>query len=318
MINIKNIMNTVAQRSKDAAAPSRSELKFKTETISGSFINKHEVQIFHGEKKVGWLSATQESGSKVMLIDEAELAHGLRGQGLGKEMYNRLFSHAKDMGATSITSGGVVSEDAQKVWRSLAKHSPVSEKMGAAGPIFSLDVAKFVAKETHLAPGRAAAVEGLTEHGVAPILRKVLTHFGSAFQGIRPQMAAPSRFLKLVGATEESIRHTDIQHGRYQRGELQGLVDAWKSKKEVEPVEIFVDEFKNIVGAEGRHRALAAMKAGVAEIPIVIRHKPTVQEAEKLARTMMDCGEGSAICRAGTSQVPAMLKRTARVIKNAL
>ena len=299
-----------------APAPS-AEVSFKVEKKTGELFTKHEVQVFKGENKIGRLSGTREAGSSRMLIDEADLAYEFRGQGLGKQMYSRLFESAKESNLTSVVSGGVVSEDAQRVWRSFAKKgAPVVEEMGKAGPSFSIDLSSFVA-ESHLAP-RAAKIEGLAERGMATGIRKILTAFGSGFQGMKPQMASPARFLKLVGASEESIRATDIQHGRYQAGELNELVQAWKQKKQIEPVEIFVDAYKNIIGAEGRHRALAAMKAGVAEIPIIIRNKQAVQAAAKAATCMMDTGEGAAIARAGTSEIPAVLRATSRIIRNAL
>lgn len=133
----------------------------------------------------------------------------------------------------------------------------------------------------------------------------------------RTQMGTPQQFLRLIGATEESIKATDIQHGRYQGlNDLSSLIMAYKEKKPVPPVEIMLDEYKNIIGADGRHRALAAAKANVKEFPIVIRRR--VAMATKLAQDVMKTGEGAAVTQAGTSTVSAALKATSRIIKNSL
>jgi hypothetical protein len=133
----------------------------------------------------------------------------------------------------------------------------------------------------------------------------------------RIQMGTPQQFLRLVGATEDSIKATDLQHGRYQNpNELASLISAYKTNKPLPPAEIIVDEAKNIIGADGRHRALAAAKANVREFPIIIRRR--VAQVTRLAEDVMKTGEGSAICKAGTSNVSAVFKATSRIIKNSL
>jgi hypothetical protein len=123
------------------------------------------------------------------------------------------------------------------------------------------------------------------------------------------RIGTPEQFLRLVGATEESILSTDLQHSRYQNpSQLQELVEAYKVRKPIEPAEIFVDEAKNIISAEGRHRALAASKAGVKDFPIIIQQ----------TKAIMKAGEGAAISKAGIAEVPAVLKATSRIMKNML
>lgn len=220
-------------------------------------------------------------------------------------------------------------------------------KMKRIGEGISTEVA--VAKR--LAPARAATIEGLAEGGVASAIRKVMTAFGSGFKGNpKPQLGTPQQFLKLSGSTEASIKATDIQHGRYQAGEMEELVQRYKQGLNVDPLEIYLDEFKNIVGVEGRHRAVAAMKAGVKQIPIRIGQRAQESagvfqdatsvvksggasavgdaaeqylrqmsgNAAKLTARVMETGEGAAISQAGTSAVRSVFKMGARVIKNAL
>ncbi len=52
------------------------------------------------------------------------------------------------------------------------------------GGFSPLKQAAAVAKSSHLAPGRQAVIEGLSHGGVAQVLRKTLTSFGSPWQGL--------------------------------------------------------------------------------------------------------------------------------------
>lgn len=59
------------------------------------------------------------------------------------------------------------------------------------------------------------------------------------------------------------------------------------------------------------------------DIAKIMRSRPQtslgrVALAHRLNCSVMKSGQGATICRAGTSQVPAVLKRTSRVIKNSL
>lgn len=160
-------------------------LQFNVSHSGGDLIKKTEIQIFKGKEKVGWLSGTREAGSSSMLIDEAELAHELRGKGLGKEMYRRLFETAQESNVTKVVSGGVVSEEAQHVWRSLAKAgAPISETMGKAGATFQADLLSFTADSyanltkleqttrTIMKSGEGAAIARAGTAEVPSLLRK--------------------------------------------------------------------------------------------------------------------------------------------------
>jgi hypothetical protein len=70
----------------------------------------------------------------------------------------------------------------------------------------------------------------------------------------------PASLLKKIGA-EGVIPRDQVAH----------IEEAWRSGKEVEPVKLYVDEKNNILGADGRHRAQAAVNAGKEQIPILLR-----------------------------------------------
>lgn len=80
---------------------------------------------------------------------------------------------------------------------------------------------------------------------------------------------SPQQYLKLVGADERSILKTpdDMKTVNYFR-------DKIRKGESIEPSEVHMDENNNVVGADGRHRALAAVKEGVQKVKIKVRRHP--------------------------------------------
>lgn len=66
--------------------------------------------------------------------------------------------------------------------------------------------------------------------------------------------------LKKIGA-DDVIPRDKVTH----------IEKAWRAGEKVEPVKLYVDENNNILGADGRHRAQAAVNAGIKKIPIILR-----------------------------------------------
>jgi GGDEF domain-containing protein len=81
-----------------------------------------------------------------------------------------------------------------------------------------------------------------------------------------PGTVRPEDFLRRVGADKASI----LKEGADDLA-VQNLRDAYKAGVAVEPIELILDEDGRVRDANGRHRALAALQAGIERIPIVTR-----------------------------------------------
>lgn len=79
----------------------------------------------------------------------------------------------------------------------------------------------------------------------------------------------PAQYLKLVGADENSILKTpeDTNTVNFFRNKI-------KNGESFDSPEIHLDENNNIVGADGRHRALAAVQEGQKSIKIAVKRHP--------------------------------------------
>jgi hypothetical protein len=102
----------------------------------------------------------------------------------------------------------------------------------------------------------------LQEKGIAPQLRRRLTDFGSGWQGILRAVKGfrqegvvfkvhPENFLRKVGGNVG-----------VKRSVIEELKDKLLRGIQLDPGEIHFDEFGNVIGAEGRHRATAYMELG--------------------------------------------------------
>lgn len=87
--------------------------------------------------------------------------------------------------------------------------------------------------------------------------------------------AAPGDLTKRWGVTGNSVADTDANLRGMNLKESQAyvnkLAESYKNGKPVEPVLETRDANNNIVDVDGRHRALAAHKAGIERIPIIVR-----------------------------------------------
>lgn len=93
--------------------------------------------------------------------------------------------------------------------------------------------------------------------------------------------ADPGMLTDRWGTSAKSIADTDAQIRGKSPAESQAyidqLADAYKKGRPVEPVMETRDADNNITSVDGRHRALAAKKAGIERIPILIRRLPAAQ-----------------------------------------
>ena len=130
--------------------------------------------------------------------------------------------------------------------------------------------------------------EALQHKGMAGIRRKKITDFGSKWQGI---LRAVKGF-RQEGVVFEVHPRSFLQKVGGNVGVERGVVEELKTKIlqgiQLDPGEIFFDEFNNIIGAEGRHRATAYMELN--------RQMPV----RRLVREVMDAGEGES----ATSSLP--------------
>jgi len=55
------------------------------------------------------------------MIDSAEVAPELRGQGLGRELYQELIDRARNSGISRVDSDAIVSPEARRVWEALRR-----------------------------------------------------------------------------------------------------------------------------------------------------------------------------------------------------
>jgi GNAT superfamily N-acetyltransferase len=89
----------------------------------------HLVTLKNGEHEVGSAYIVPELGKKhVASIDSSPgVPKELRGQGYGKELYRRVFEHARQLGYRTIKSeyAGNRTDDATHVWESLKKERRV-------------------------------------------------------------------------------------------------------------------------------------------------------------------------------------------------
>jgi hypothetical protein len=87
--------------------------------------------------------------------------------------------------------------------------------------------------------------------------------------------ASPADLAKRWGVDENSIADTDANvrgmNSQQSQAYIDKLAKAYKQGRPVEPVMETRDADNNVISVDGRHRALAAQKAGIDRIPIIVR-----------------------------------------------
>lgn len=126
----------------------------------------------------------------------------------------------------------------------------------------------------------AAAGAGASGSDLTSLLEQSLDNVKVEKGGVHTS-AAPSDLVKRWGVDENSIADTD-QNVRGMSPEksqqyIAKLADSYKQGRVVEPVMETRDADNNIISVDGRHRALAAQKAGVERIPVIVRRLPRVE-----------------------------------------
>jgi hypothetical protein len=87
--------------------------------------------------------------------------------------------------------------------------------------------------------------------------------------------AEPAALAKRWGVDESAIADTDANvrglNARQSQAYINKLAKSYKNGQPVQPVLETRDADNNIISVDGRHRALAAQKAGVERIPVIVR-----------------------------------------------
>lgn len=93
--------------------------------------------------------------------------------------------------------------------------------------------------------------------------------------------AAPADLAKRWGVDENSITDTDRNlrgmNEQQSQAYINQLANAYKKGRPVEPVMETRDANNNVISVDGRHRALAAQRAGIERIPVIVRRIGSVQ-----------------------------------------
>jgi hypothetical protein len=120
---------------------------------------------------------------------------------------------------------------------------------------------------------RANAPIKITED-LTPALEKSV-EYANAKKGGVMTTAEPGMLAERWGTSEKAIADTDAQLRGKSAGESQKYIDqlaeAYKKGHPVQPVMETRDAANNLIEVDGRHRALAAKKAGITRIPVIVR-----------------------------------------------
>ena len=142
---------------------------------------------------------------------------------------------------------------------------------GPAEPILS-PIESTPAPKAARAAKPAAASEDLTSQ-----LQKSVeaANAANAKKAGVPTTVKPSALTKRWGVDESSIADTDANtrgmSAQQSKAYIDKLAKSYKEGKPVEPVIETRDANNNLTSVDGRHRALAAQKAGIGRIPIIVR-----------------------------------------------
>lgn len=200
----------------------------------------------------------------------------------------------------------------------------------------------------HLSPGRAnAQIPGLPHRGMACGMRKTTTMFGSGWQGLDPEFkVVPEKIgmrehmLTIKKGEEEvgfmtysikpggvaSVETTEIFQGFRGQGLGKSMyVEAMRHAKAQGAIkfrsDVKIDPRTGLqsVSEDAARVWGSAEKAGIASRIEGERGWVTnLFNLEKNVENIMKSGEGAAIGRAGTAEVPALVRMGSRLMKSAL
>jgi hypothetical protein len=150
----------------------------------------------------------------------------------------------------------------------------------------SREFSDVVASKSQPAPQAKAAAAGAGNEDQTSLWQKSLdqVNAGKAAASSIPEeipqggvftTAAPADLTKRWGVTGNSVADTDANlrgmNLKQSQDYVNQLAESYKNGKSVEPVLETRDVNNNITSVDGRHRVLAAQKAGIERIPIVVR-----------------------------------------------
>jgi hypothetical protein len=132
-------------------------------------------------------------------------------------------------------------------------------------------------------PKAAAAAAGAGGEDLTSLLQQSLDQVKVPKGGVQAS-AAPGDLMKRWGVDESSIADTDRNLRGMNEAQSQQYIDklaaSYKNGRAVEPVLETRDAENNIVSVDGRHRAIAAQKAGIDRIPVIVRRMPKVETTQ--------------------------------------
>jgi len=191
--------------------------------------------------------------------------------------------------------------------------------------------------EGHLAPNRAAGIEGLSEKGTSAAIRKILTNFGSGWQGLEEGFSTTAQtsgnitMLKLMKGEEEAGFLTySMQKGGIAKIEsteiFKGFRGAGHGRSLYKEAGFYAKEhgalyFRSDIEGKVSESATKAWESGIEEMPGIIEkiagEKGTfMMKLGKLTENVMKSGNGAALSQAGVAEVPSAVRVASRIIKS--
>lgn len=192
-------------------------------------------------------------------------------------------------------------------------------------------------KRMGIASAHTPEIEGLGEKGVAKLLRDI-TKFGSGWKGLdegfrttERSFAGTSRVVTLWKGEHRigfmnyeiidgvaAVRTTKLEAAFQGQGLGKALYAETFKHAKAQGAQVFRSDVKKTITQEAQNVWASAQRAGLAE-QIAEKHwQVDLTKLENVNRAVMNTGEGAAVVKAGTAEIPSVLKATARIIKNAL
>lgn len=161
----------------------------------------------------------------------------------------------------------------------ISKRQEILEKLGnIADKIREQEKAEAASSsEPQAQPRTKAARVPEANEDLTQLMRESLEQIEAQKGGVYTS-AAPADLAKRWGVDESSIADTDANvrgmSEQQSKAYIDKLAESYKKGRPVEPVMETRDAGNNITSVDGRHRALAAQKAGIERIPVIVRRMP--------------------------------------------